>query len=69
LNRLFEVGVDSLAALATREPGALQAELQQVTARPPNLAVIEHWILQARQKDCRGAEPASEGCLIPRPGE
>lgn len=67
LIRLFEVGVDSLAALATWEPDALQAELQQVTARPPNLAVIEHWILQARQKAGWGTEPISEGRFIPQP--
>jgi nucleotidyltransferase/DNA polymerase involved in DNA repair len=51
LARLVEVGVDSLQALAACEPRALRMELQRVTTRPPNLAVIEDWVLQARKKD------------------
>jgi nucleotidyltransferase/DNA polymerase involved in DNA repair len=58
LTHLFAVGVDSLAALASQEPEALKAKIQQTTARPPNLAVIEDWILQARQLD--GRQPESE---------
>jgi hypothetical protein len=50
LAHLFAAGVDSLAALAGQEPMALQAQLQGRTARPPNLAVIEDWILQARRQ-------------------
>jgi hypothetical protein len=50
LAHLFEVGVDSLDALAARKPESLRADLQRVTARPPNLAVIEDWILQAGQR-------------------
>ena len=46
---LFEVGIDSLDALAARTPESLRADLQRVCARPPNLAVIEDWILQAGQ--------------------
>ena len=49
LAHLFAVGVDSLAALASKEPQALQAQLQQRIARPPNLALIENWIIQARR--------------------
>ena len=48
---LFEVGVDSLEALAVHEPETLRTKLHRVTARPPNLAVIEDWILQARQRN------------------
>jgi hypothetical protein len=51
LTQLSAVGVDSLEALAVREPEVLRTELHQVTARPPNLAVIEDWIVQARQKN------------------
>ena len=58
LAHLLAAGVDSLAALAGQEPEALQAKIQQATTRPPNLAVIENWILQARQLD--GRQPESE---------
>ena len=47
LAHLLQVGVDSLPLLAAQEPEPLQSQLQQVLARPPNLAVIEDWILQA----------------------
>lgn len=53
LAQLWEIGVDSLEALANREPTEVQAQLCQVTARPPNLAVIEDWILQARRRKGR----------------
>lgn len=49
LAHLFAVGVDSLAELASQEPESLQARLQRRIARPPNLAVIEDWILQSRR--------------------
>jgi nucleotidyltransferase/DNA polymerase involved in DNA repair len=49
LAHLFAVGVDSLAALTSQGPEALQAQLHRRIARPPNLAVIEDWILQARR--------------------
>jgi hypothetical protein len=47
---LLEVGINSLDVLAARKPESLRADLQRVTARPPNLAVIEDWILQAGQR-------------------
>jgi nucleotidyltransferase/DNA polymerase involved in DNA repair len=50
MSHLLEVGVGSLATLATQEPQALQARLQQRIGRRTNLAVIEDWILQAKQK-------------------
>ena len=50
LAHLFEVGIDSLDKLATRKPETLRADLQRVTPRPPNLAVIEDWIVQAGQR-------------------
>ena len=49
LSLLFAVGVDSLTALAEQEPETLQARLLLFATKPPNLAVIEDWILQARQ--------------------
>jgi len=55
LEQLFRAGIESLEALAALEPQQLQARLQRVTTpgRPPNLAVIEDWIRQARLKGGR----------------
>jgi predicted flap endonuclease-1-like 5' DNA nuclease len=50
LARLLEAGVTSLAELAGQEPAALQERLLGVAPHAPNLAVIEHWILQARRQ-------------------
>jgi len=50
LAELLQVGVNSLAALAAQEPKRLRRRLVEVAARPPNLAVLEKWILQARRK-------------------
>jgi nucleotidyltransferase/DNA polymerase involved in DNA repair len=50
LAHLFEVGVDSLDTLAALKPESLRADLQRVMTRPPNLAVIEDWIVQAGQR-------------------
>jgi len=47
---LCKLEVDSVAALAEQEPEALRSRLRQFTPRPPNLAVIEDWIWQARQR-------------------
>jgi predicted RecB family nuclease len=65
LAQLFEVGVDSLEALATHEPGVLRTDLQRITARPPNLAVIEDWILQARKKNGLPATSSLQASLMP----
>jgi predicted RecB family nuclease len=52
LRQLWRVGVDSIEMLAEQEPAELQVRLRQVAQRPPNLAVIEDWIVQAqRQKN------------------
>lgn len=53
LEHLSNVGVNSLQELANQEPQKLQSQLQRVASRPPNLAVIEYWILQAQQKRAR----------------
>lgn len=64
LSRLFAVGVDSLATLAGQEPERLQARLQLLATKPPNLAVIEDWILQARQRH-GGQEISPLGTVSP----
>jgi hypothetical protein len=66
LAHLFEVGIDSLDALAARKPESLRTDLQRVTARPPNLAVIEDWILQAGQRARCTAPPPLQASLTPR---
>jgi hypothetical protein len=66
LAQLFEVGVDSLEKLATSKPGTLRAELQQVTTRPPNLAVIEDWIVQASQRSVCSEFLSLQASLRPR---
>jgi predicted flap endonuclease-1-like 5' DNA nuclease len=48
LAHLWQVGIDSPAALAAAEAEPLRTQLAQVSTRPPNLAVIEDWIYQAR---------------------
>ncbi len=50
LATLFRSGVTGLAELATEDPTNLQSRIREITSRPPNLAVIENWILQARQR-------------------
>jgi predicted flap endonuclease-1-like 5' DNA nuclease len=63
LTHLLAAGVLTLSALAAQEPEALRLRLSQVTARPPNLAVVEHWIAQAR---CRRArQPGQEESPAP----
>jgi CheY-like chemotaxis protein len=61
LARLCEAGVDSVAQLAAQEPQMLQLLLRQNGARPPNLALIEDWILQARRHSWRGER--TRACL------
>jgi len=65
LAHLFEVGVVSLATLADQEPETLQAGLRQVTDRPPNLAVLEHWVFQARQHSSHRREASFQACSPP----
>jgi hypothetical protein len=65
LAHLFKVGVDSLEALAAHDPETLRAELHRVTARPPNLAVLEDWILQARGKNGLLATSSLQASLAP----
>ena len=48
LARLLDAGITSLADLARQEPAALQVKLLRASPHAPNLAVIEHWIQQAR---------------------
>ena len=50
LTHLVAAGVPTLSALAAQEPDVLRLRLGRVTARPPNLAVVEHWIVQARRR-------------------
>jgi hypothetical protein len=50
---LLEIGVDSPARMGSLDPGTLQRRLQRVVNPPPNLAVIENWISQARQQERR----------------
>ena len=50
LHWLLEAGCGSTVELATEEPQALQTKLREAGAKPPNLAVLEHWILQARRR-------------------
>ena len=50
LHWLFEAGCGSTVELAAQEPRSLQTKLREVGAKPPNLAVLEHWILQARRR-------------------
>lgn len=49
LARLRSVGIETVADLAACQPEALHADLRRVVASPPNLAMIENWILQARR--------------------
>ncbi|MFC2037329.1 DUF4332 domain-containing protein [Chloroflexota bacterium] len=65
LAHLWEVGVDSLENLAGQEPEPLQMQLQQVAARSPNLAVIENWILQARQQKGRRTATLLQPGFVP----
>jgi hypothetical protein len=48
LAQLLEAGVRSLSLLAHEEPAALQHRLRRCMDHPPNLAIIEHWITQAK---------------------
>jgi hypothetical protein len=50
LHWLLEAGCGSTVELAAEEPQALQTRLREAGAKPPNLAVLEHWILQARRR-------------------
>ena len=66
LAHLFAVGIDSLGALAARTPESLREDLQRVCARPPNLAVIEDWILQAGQRAGSFESSPLQASLKPR---
>jgi hypothetical protein len=55
LRQLWTVGVDSIDLLAVQEPAELQVRLRGVALRPPNLAVIEDWIVQAQKQKSRPA--------------
>ena len=50
LNQLLEAGVTSPGELSAEEPAELQTRLRKAGVRPPNLAVLEHWIIQARRR-------------------
>lgn len=50
LHQLLEAGFGSPGELATEEPEGLQTKLRRAGAQPPNLAVLEDWILQARRR-------------------
>lgn len=58
LANLLEAGILGLADLAAQEPLALQSRLWRKSTAPPNLAVIEHWILQARRRAARSSAVA-----------
>ncbi len=63
LTSLFRSGVTSLSELATENPANLHSRLRQTTSGPPNLAMLENWILQARQRarlGCSSVHPNSE---------
>ena len=53
LAHLLEVGVDSPARMGSLDPVTLQNRLRKVASPPPNLAVIESWISQARRRGRR----------------
>ena len=55
LRQLWTVGVDSIEILADQEQAELQDRLREVALHPPNLAVIEDWILQAQKQKNRPA--------------
>jgi predicted flap endonuclease-1-like 5' DNA nuclease len=63
LAHLNTAGIPDLSALAAQEPDALRLRLSRVTDRPPNLAVVEHWIAQARQR--RTNKPGQEDSPAP----
>lgn len=56
LARLLDAGVTSVDELAAHEPEAIQYSLRATTEHPPNLAVIESWILQARREPTNHAD-------------
>lgn len=62
LGNLVAAGIHTLAALAAQEPEALGLCLSRVTSRPPNLAVVENWILQARR---RARQPGQDDSPAP----
>jgi nucleotidyltransferase/DNA polymerase involved in DNA repair len=49
LEQLRQAGIESLGDLAAQQPESLSAALRETTDQPPNLAVIEDWIRQARR--------------------
>lgn len=53
LAHLVAVGVDGMVGLAELKPEQLQSRLLEVTACPPNLALIESWIRQAQSRGGR----------------
>ena len=57
LDSLWQLNVCSLEDLAAWEPAELQEKMRPVVDRPPNLAVIEDWILQAQRRT--GVRPAA----------
>jgi predicted flap endonuclease-1-like 5' DNA nuclease len=59
---LVAAGIHTLAALAAQEPEALRLRLSRVTSHSPNLAVVENWIAQARQ---RARQPGQEESPAP----
>lgn len=62
LGHLAAAGITTLSALAAQEPDTLRLRLSRVMARPPNLAVVEHWIAQARR---RARQPGQESSPAP----
>jgi hypothetical protein len=63
LGKLWQVGVRSVEELAAWEAADLQEKVRQISDRPPNLAVIEDWILQAQS--CTGTRPAALSYGLP----
>jgi predicted RecB family nuclease len=59
---LLDAGVKSVDELAAQEPESIQHSLRAATGHPPNLAVIENWILQARREPNNHADVLSQTC-------
>ena len=63
LDNLWQLDVRSVEDLAAWEPADLQQAIRTVAERPPNLAVIEDWILQAQRR--KGKQPAALSYGLP----
>jgi predicted RecB family nuclease len=65
LEHLLAAGLETLKDLACQEPEALRRQLCRVMSHPPNLAILESWILQARQRtgEWRSQDSLPGDCL------